>query len=315
MKTLTKFIIHYSLFIKTIFIIHYSLFIKRILIFAMALLVITPAFSQVCKKVNTYNGQSYSAKFTKDKNENIYVTGSFSETGLSMKFDNIILNSNGGLDIFIAKLTPDKKCVWAVRAGGKGYDQGQGITIDKNGNIYVTGYFSDTAKFGNFEVKSNGGHDIFIAKYSNKGECLWVKSAGAAEVDEGYGINADNEGNVYVSGHISKKTIFGKITTKNQGGSFFLAKYDGYGNCLWVNTKVSQSSSSSRCYANVIIDNDHIYLTGAYGSGSFRVDSISLPTNTLSNDLFVLKFDKNGRCLQGTNAGGGYVYAQFNQFR
>ena len=271
----------------------------------MALLVITQAYSQVCKKVTTFNGyiDNYGEpKMVNDSKGNIYMTGGF--TG-SLKFDSVTLNSKGESDIFVAKFTPDRKCVWAVRAGGKGYDGGHRICFDRQGNIYFTGYFSDTAKFGNFNVISMGDRDIFVAKYNNKGECLWVKSAGTAGWDEGFGINTDNEGNIYVSGNIIGKAIFGNITTKNPGGSFFLAKYDDFGNCLWVKAEDSMSNSSSRSYANVTIDNENIYLTGIYFSGTLKIDTLLFPTNTKSNDLFVVKFDKSGRCLQGINAGGG----------
>ncbi len=53
-----------------------------------------------------------------------------------------------------------------------------GITTDANGDILVTGQFSNTCVFDTTLVTSVGGDDIFIAKYNTSGDLLWVKAAG-----------------------------------------------------------------------------------------------------------------------------------------
>ncbi len=44
---------------------------------------------------------------------------------------------------------------WATQAGGSDWDQGNGITIDGNGNSYVTGYFAGTAIFDSDSLTSS----------------------------------------------------------------------------------------------------------------------------------------------------------------
>jgi len=58
---------------------------------------------------------------------------------------------------------------WAKQAGGSNSDYGYGISVDANGNSYVTGEFSGTATFGAFTLISSGSSDVFVAKIDTGG--------------------------------------------------------------------------------------------------------------------------------------------------
>jgi hypothetical protein len=45
---------------------------------------------------------------------------------------------------------------FAVTFGGTNNNQGEGITVDSSGNIYITGYFYETVDFGGGNVISAG---------------------------------------------------------------------------------------------------------------------------------------------------------------
>jgi hypothetical protein len=51
-----------------------------------------------------------------------------------------------------------------TNAGGPGDDGGNGIAIDKQGNLYVVGWFSATATFGGATLTSAGDYDGFVWK-------------------------------------------------------------------------------------------------------------------------------------------------------
>lgn len=106
-----------------------------------------------------------------DAEGNIYTTGYFYGT---VDFDPGVLTYNltsiGSYDIFIQKIDPLGNFIWAASMGSNAYEQGNSITVDTSGNVYVTGLFAGTVDFDPSSVTSNltsaGGHDIFIAKYS-----------------------------------------------------------------------------------------------------------------------------------------------------
>ena len=62
---------------------------------------------------------------------------------------------------------PPPEIAWARKAGGTDSEQGRAIAVDTNGNIYVTGVFSDTTSFGTTNLvsaDSDADHDQHIAK-------------------------------------------------------------------------------------------------------------------------------------------------------
>jgi hypothetical protein len=148
-----------------------------------------------------------------DSNGNAYVTGYFysaSNTGPAT-FGSISLTSNGGKDIFVAKLSSSGSWQWAVNAGGtSSNDWGSGITVDSSGNSYVTGSFQGNAIFAsNGLLRNSGGYDIFVAKVSSSGSWQWAVSAGGTDDDMASGIAIDSSGNAYVTGSFWGTATFG----------------------------------------------------------------------------------------------------------
>jgi len=99
--------------------------------------------------------------------------------------------------------------MWASGAGGIGSDSGRGIAVDRNGDCYVTGWFSGTATFGSKRLTSVGQFDIFVAKYDGAGSLLWVRQAGGGTYNEGDAIAFDSGDNCYVTGYFTGIANFG----------------------------------------------------------------------------------------------------------
>jgi len=116
------------------------------------------------------NDAGYS--ITTDASGNVYITGYFS---LNLGGG---ISSNGGYDIFIAKLDSNGNIVWIKSMGGTSSDYGESITTDASGNVYTTGFFYNTVDFnpgsGVSNLVSNGGYDIFIQKLDANGNFLWL---------------------------------------------------------------------------------------------------------------------------------------------
>jgi len=153
---------------------------------------------------------------------NSYVTGYFEGTA---SFGTTTLTSNGGNDIFVAKLDSSGNWLWAHKAGGTSNDFGYGIATDSSGNSYVTGYFKGTASFGSTTLTSSGWYDIFVAKLDSNGNWLGAKKAGGTDWDCGNGIATDSSGNSYVTGYFRGTASFGDINITSSGNrDIFVAK-------------------------------------------------------------------------------------------
>ena len=101
---------------------------------------------------------------------------------------------------------------WVKGMGSDKSDYIRSISIDKAGNIYGVGNFSNTVDFdpgpGVYNLTSNGKLDIFITKFTNSGDFVWAKSLGSTGDDDGRSIALDTFGNVYVTGQFSESVDF-----------------------------------------------------------------------------------------------------------
>ena len=192
--------------------------------------------------------------------------------------------------------------LWAESAGGDESDYCFAISTDTGGNIYIIGYFWETASFGSFNLISNGERDIFIAKIDSDGSWLWVNNAGGiSDDDKGYGISTDNAGNVYVAGYFSGTASFGSFNlTSNGEKDIFIAKIDSNGNWLWVDNVGGNSHDLGRAINTDAYGN--IYLTG-YFCGTVNFGSFNLVSNGIE-DIFVAKMNSYGNWLWAESAGG-----------
>jgi hypothetical protein len=125
-----------------------------------------------------------------DASGNRYVVGNFSATAdFDPSAGTANLTSAGGSDIFIAKYNSSGDYVWAKRIGGTGADQGNSLTLDGSGNVFLTGYFAGTVDFDPSASTANlisaGGNDIFIAKYNSSGDYVWANGIGGTGIDRG----------------------------------------------------------------------------------------------------------------------------------
>jgi hypothetical protein len=117
-------------------------------------------------------GIDVSRGITIDNSDNFYLVGDFE--GSNIDFDpspaTALLSSNGAGDVFVAKYSSTGQYLWAFNAGSGGSEIGWDIDNDNN-NIYVTGGFTGISDFNptaaTDNLTSNGGRDIFLAKYSS----------------------------------------------------------------------------------------------------------------------------------------------------
>jgi len=249
---------------------------------------------------------------TTDNFGNVYITGSFNSSTIA--FGSIVLNNadinHTSSDIFIAKYDTSGNIIWAKRAGGIISDVSKSITTDNMGNIYISGSFNSySATFGNITLSNSGNSDLFIAKYDNLGNVLWVKSAMGTEnsFEQSNSITTDNLGNVYITGNFNANLYFDNTTSLHNlcsGSQYcdntFIAKYDALGNFIWAKQAEGFGTSISN---SIAADNsNNIYITGQY-HGEIIFGNTTL-SSTGIKDVFITKFDAMGNVLWAKSGGG-----------
>lgn len=164
-----------------------------------------------------------------DSKENVFITGSFSGQTKFYKSD---IFSRGGGDIFVAKYDPNGVPLWVRTFGGKVDDFANAITGDPEGNLYLTGVFTDTAYFEGEPLFSKGP-DIFVMKLSPKGQMTWVKKMGTNGSAIPQAIAVNEQGGVYIGGLFSGQ--FNKKTARQMGQTDgFVTKLTWDGEYSWT---------------------------------------------------------------------------------
>ena len=212
------------------------------------------------------------------------------------------LTSNGGYDIFLAKLRPDGSPLWAKRFGGTSDDIGYGVAVDSEDNVIFTGYFQGTINLNGDLVPSAGGTDIVIVKFSADGDYISGKRFGSSSSDVGSDVTVDSQDNLLLTGHFAGTADFGGDETRTSKGNYdiFLLKLTPDGETSWVWT--AGGTSEDNGYAVAVDTQDNIAVTGYFaGTATFGSENL---TSAGSYDIFVSKLDAEGNNLWNKRYGG-----------
>ena len=214
----------------------------------------------------------YSERVATDSNGNVYITGNTSGS-----LDGV---NAGAIDAWVAKYDTQGNLLWTKQLGTSGTDHSEGVAIDSNGHVYISGNTS-----GNLDGVNAGAIDAWVAKYDTQGNLLWLEQLGTVENDFSEGVATDSNGHVYITGNTS-----GSLDDTPNAGSAdaWVAKYDTQGNLLWL----EQLGTVANDYSDGVAtdSNGHVYITG---NTSGNLDGV----NEGDEDSWVAKYDGQGTLL------------------
>ncbi len=220
----------------------------------------------------------------------LYIAGSFrTETSIG---GNTIASYNANTDdILIAKYDLNGNFQWVKTAGGIQDDQAQGIALDNSSNIYITGPINHTAYFDDIIVPWAGASDLFLAKYSSQGDCIWAISFGGTSYDYAFDIAVDHDNNLVVGGRFLETVQFGTINlTSVHYADAFIMKCTPDGEVIWVQQAGGEFDDHM---TKVAVDSDNnYYVTGWYmGDINFENDN---HVSAGGMDIFFAKYNEAG---------------------
>lgn len=248
-----------------------------------------------------------------DSAGNVYTTGNFQgSVDFNPSSGTFNLTSAGMQDIFMSKLDASGNFVWAKQIGGAVNDRGNSIKVNTSGEIYTTGYFTNTVDFdpglGTSDLISPAGNtDIFILKLDASGNFAWAKNIGEALDDEGRSIALDASGNVFTTGCFYGTVDFDPsigIVNLTSGGyrDIFISKLDGLGNFVWAKNMEGNVND----FGNAI---DVDALGNVYTTGNFS-DTVDFDPGlgiydliSSGGDVFISKLDASGNFQWAKNMG------------
>ena len=240
-----------------------------------------------------------------DGQGNIFITGHFTH---SVSLDHLTLTGSGAVHMFIAKLDTNGKAIWAKQLGNHTSGAYGYLRVNPIGDIYIIGGFQGRIAFDGIILESVNSC-LFIAKYSNNGQVLWVKKYNVTGSPLINGIALDENGNSYIIGSFLGTANFGNYTLTsddNFTGDIFIAKFDMHGNVQWADKAAGTAYSESR---DIAVDKaGNCYITGGFTKtarfGDKYLSSYKGNDGFDSKDIYLAKYNPDGQALWATKWGG-----------
>lgn len=166
-----------------------------------------------------------------DAEENVYTTGYSSGTWDGPLGQSPLNEHSGEKDVFVLKLGSFGTYDWHSFYGSADCDEALDLTLEQNGNIYLTGHADEAWDGPKGQSPLNdysAASDIFVLKLISSGTYQWHTFLGSSGMDKAYGIFSDQNGFVYATGFSDK-------TWSGPGGELPLNPHsNGYRNNILV---------------------------------------------------------------------------------
>ena len=241
---------------------------------------------------------------TTDENGNIYICGDFRGEVDFDPSDNVSIDYTDMAQLYgalyVLKLNSKGELLWQKKITSNADKNMSAITVDNEGNVYTTGYFTKTVDFdpgeGVFNLTSaNQKSSIFISKLNSNGEFVWAKKIGETGVIQPKSIALDKLNNIYVGGIFTGTTDFDPgtneflLSASNSLG--FILKLDKDGE--FVNAINVGGTSTYALVTDLTVDDDlNIYITG-YNSSQIFVSKYDSEGAETWSKLFVGRNNSN----------------------
>jgi parallel beta-helix repeat protein len=261
---------------------------------------------------STYLGgasSDWGLAITVDNDGNAYITGGTASINFPLK-DPLQNTNHGSLDVFVTKINPQGALVYSTYLGGTETDEGNGIAVDSEGNVYLTGhtYSTDFPLQNPLQNTKYCYEDAFVTKINPTGTALIYSTyLGGNNRDSGNGIAVDSSGNAYITG-TTFSTDFplqNPLQNTNQGYSdAFVTKINASGTVLVYSTYLGGTDEDKSGGIAVDMAGD-VYITGTTWSADFPLQNPLQNTNQGYSDAFVTKINPTGTALTYSTYLGG----------
>ena len=225
------------------------------------------------------------------------ITGTFTN---QLNADNFSINTqSNSQDVFILKINDAGQSQWLIHEGGLGPEIANGIAVDQQNNVLITGNFTGSSLLQGQSFTSLidpftnlASSDMFVAKYSPTGNPTWVRIGASTKNDKGTAVAVNSQQQVFVCGQFSSNFTFANTAISNVNNNVgFLAKLDNAGSFLFLETMKAGSVLPN----DLAIGTDNqVVVCGDFSSTM----TYSNPGNTISSSysdrIFILKTNDSG---------------------
>lgn len=164
------------------------------------------------------------------------------------------LESAGGNDLVVARVSAAGELRWARRYGGPGGDPAWAIAVHPSGEHTIAGMASDGIDFGDGPVTGAGLLDWYAARFTDDGALRWKVVTGGPLTEFGYRAEPDGEaffGQLFIPE--SEPVEFGGETLPDRSQT--TVRLDADGEVTWLDT-IEQSDGNATIVHDLAVEPD-----------------------------------------------------------
>jgi len=249
------------------------------------------------------NADVFSSDITTDAGGNVFVVGRFKGGNISSTFydgttdfdpgpgtDNRTpLTSLYAGDAYVTKINADGSYAWTQTFGNAaGSAYADGVAVDSNGNVYITGSYVGTMDFdpgpGTAIHTSSGPYHRFTVKLHADGSYAWMldglrddfaNSTSGSGRDAGNNLKIDGNDDIYLVGYSAPGSFDFDLTTGvdtitvTGGYAAYVSKYHADGSYAWTRVYPAQDPSDYVQINDLTFDGSgNILLLGKFDGAS-----------------------------------------------
>ncbi len=245
------------------------------------------------------------ANIATDAAGNLICAGSYWIAG---DFDTIQLSTQRNPKaLFVAKYTSAGAVLWAQSVDGQAIKSASDVICDAEGNIWLTGYFSDSLFVADTILVAAGQTDLFVIKLSPEGQLHWALRQGLSGDTRAMAIGIMSNGDAIIAGFFNEITSIADtlLVANTSDRDMFLSRIRRDGQALWA--RRGGGVFDKDVTALVIDATDQIWLTG-YLVGVMRLsESLVIQSATGNPDFFILQYSPDGIPLKAKALGGNLI--------
>jgi hypothetical protein len=165
--------------------------------------------------------------------------------------------------ILVRSYALDGTAEWQKTLGGVSLNGATAIATDPAGNVYVTGWFTETITFGADTWMTNGGFDVFVASFAADGTPRWSRTFGGVGSDQPLAIAVDATGACTVGGRFQNLVDFGGGGRTSAGGDdAFLVSLSATGG--FVSDRTFGAAGDDSVWSIALGTGNAIFVTGQF---------------------------------------------------
>ena len=187
--------------------------------------------------------------------------------------------ADGNTDTLVAKYDADGDQTWVQQLPTLSDNQGNAISVDTSGNIYIGGGVGGDIGLGQ---KSSGGTDAYLAKLDKDGNIVYEKQSGTSGNDQVSATATSSDGSLFVA--------------SVQNGHAIVSKYAGGDATQEPVWQVDLGDLQGGTIGGLAVSGNQVYVSGSSVNANLTANgaaNIVTPASG-SQDAFVFAMSDNG---------------------